>query len=642
MEEEKRGDRSFFLEGEEILDRLLSLLSQWEKGVSPSLLSKIIEELFRELHTLKGTAGSHGFAEISDLCHLMERLIALARGRIEALDEGFRSLILDGVNVLSRMFEGASKGKVVEEGDLPQRISAKIKKLKKIKPNTSSLSQIDERIISPLTEGERIRLSTELSRGRLLFRARYEFPQKRLRSFLTLVEEKVVSPLVKIALVPSALTGGRMAMELFLSAPSEYSVEKLAKELSLGGKAPSELLPLIPGKREPIFRGAPRTIRVEIARLDELLNRLGELMVEKEKLRDRFSALIKKVGFTQEVREMEQVLLRLERRVSSLFDQMVTARMIPISQIFAKLKRQAGAIASQLNKRVEVAIKGGETEVDGVLIERLSDPLIHLIRNAIDHGIEEGEERRKRGKPERGRITLSAEPKGGKIIIEVADDGRGIDLAQVLRRAREQGLVLPGEKLSRERTLSLIFEPGFSTRTRMTEISGMGIGMDVVKERIEELGGMVEVDTKKGSGTRVRVVIPVTLANFKVLLSQVDQFTFAFPLSAVVRGTRLNGSGMMRKKGGFHYPYQGREIPVFSLREELLRKKGEEGRFLVIIEEWGKRMGFLVDSLIGQREVVVRPLPSLLSQIPGIVGVAESGEERLALLLDLSFFAEKV
>jgi two-component system chemotaxis sensor kinase CheA len=641
--EEVKGERSFFLEADEILDRLFFILSQWEGDFSPSFLSEVFEELFRSFHTLKGTAGSHGFPEITDLCHLLERLLSLARRRVKAIDEGFRLLIVDGLNSISLMLDSAARGDIKGSSEISGRIADEIKRLKKVRPAVSHLSRINEQLICSLTEGERTKLELELEEGRPIFRARFELPGKRMRSMLSLLEERLVPPLRKIALVPSAVAGGRVAVELFVSTSADYPVERLVKNFSTGGLSLSELIPFVTGKRRVLTQKGSATIRVEIARFDELLNRLGELMVEKETLRHRFAAVVKGSGFTPEVRGVEQVLIRLERSVSSLFDQMVAARMIPISQIFTRLKRQAGAIASQLGKRVKVVFEGGDTEVDGVLIERLSDPLIHLIRNAIDHGIEEVKVRRKRGKPEGGRITLSAKPEGGKIAIEVADDGGGINLARVRRKAEEQGLVEKGKKPGKEELLALIFKPGFSTREEMTEISGMGVGMDVVKERVEEFGGMVELGTKRGEGTRVKVVIPLTLANFKVLLARVDRFTFAFPLSAVVKGTRVNGSGLIReKKAGFYYTYQGKKIPIFSLRKELLKEDGFEERFVVVIEEWGKRWGLLVDSLVGQREVVVRPFPSLLSRIPGMVGAADCGEEKLALMVDLSFFARKV
>jgi two-component system chemotaxis sensor kinase CheA len=318
--------------------------------------------------------------------------------------------------------------------------------------------------------------------------------------------------------------------------------------------------------------------------------------------------------------------------------------MVPIGGLFRRMIRVAYDTAKRSGKEVELLLKGEETEVDKTVIEAISDPLVHLVRNAVDHGIEPPMERERIGKPRKGLIELEARHEGGEVLIIVKDDGKGLDKESILKKAIERGLIQPGAVLPDEEIFQLIFLPGFSTATEVTEISGRGVGMDVVKSRVEELRGWVEVKSVQGRGTTVILHLPLTLAIIDGLLVRIGDYIYVLPLYAVKELFPLDLKEVTYLPGGKKViKRHGRLYPVVSLRELLGMRGGKsEEEILVLLEQKGKELCLGVEEVLGQRDTVIKPLPKRLGKITGISGCSILEDGGVCLILDVQGILERV
>lgn len=542
---------SYLVEAREILDHLSKDLLALEKAPSDV---NVLNNIFRDMHTLKGTSSFLGFTQMAELAHTSEDLLnVLRKGECAATSE-----IID---VLMEAHKTA--------GILLQRI--------------------ENRNLDPLEIGT---LLEKLRRGK---------EQKPSQ-----VQAPVVEPTAKET----------------LAHPAETSEET--------------------GQRT-----ADTTIRVDVGRLDDLMNLIGELVLARNRLSQATQLLIEKHERIEMSKQIAEVSSQIDFVTTELQMAVMKTRMVQIDKVFSGLPVVAREVMRATGKEVELQIYGKETELDKSIIEELKDPLIHMIRNAVDHGIESPEERKSKGKPEHGIVVVSAERDGNYILITMEDDGCGIDIEAAKKRATENGLITAAEaaEMSKTEALNLVFIPGFSTKKQITNVSGRGVGMDVVKTNIAKLKGIVEIDSTPGVGTIITLKVPLTLAIIQGLLLKVEEEIFAVPLSAVLEIVRIAPEEI--------YTIQGREVirvrdtvlPLARLSDILGKNKGvkrSSDSYVVIVGWAEKRIGLLVDSLQGQKEVVIKTLGNYLGDVPGIAGSTILGDGSVILVVDVGRFIELV
>ena len=371
-----------------------------------------------------------------------------------------------------------------------------------------------------------------------------------------------------------------------------------------------------------------RIVRVHADKLDKLIDLVGELVIA-----SATNHLLTRGNREEALRESGSNMVRL---VEEIRDSTLQLRMVQIGEVFDRFPRLVRDVGHELGKDIELVVTGADTELDKSMVERISDPLTHLVRNAIDHGIESAEVRATAGKPKRGRVFLNAYHDSGSIVIEVADDGGGIDREAVLRKAMESGLVGPDEAVDERRVLDLIMEPGFSTASQVSNLSGRGVGMDVVKRNVEALRGTIEIETEPGDGTTIRLRMPLTLAIIDGFLVGVGGSSYVIPLDMVVECLELGGQGLAAPQEGSYVNLRGEVLPFVRLRE-LFEIEGQASRRenIVVVQYAGQKAGIVVDRLLGEFQTVIKPLSTIFARLKGIGGSTILGSGAVALILDV-------
>jgi two-component system chemotaxis sensor kinase CheA len=373
--------------------------------------------------------------------------------------------------------------------------------------------------------------------------------------------------------------------------------------------------------RATVSQGDPGSIRVSVEKIDRLVNLVGELVITE-------AMIAQQAGKDASHLNGLAGLTDLARHTRNLQEAVMAIRMVPISAVFSRFPRLVRELSQRLGKEVDIRLSGETTELDRGLIERITDPLTHLVRNAIDHGIETPEARAAGGKPRQGTIWMSASQRGGRIIIEVRDDGRGLDRERILKRAAERGMTIAADAADQD-VWRIIFEPGFSTADTITDVSGRGVGMDVVRRNIQLLGGNVELASTPGKGMSITVSVPLTLAIIEAMTVGASGETYVLPLASVVESRSIHKDEIRSVAGQGH---------TLRVRDEYLpvRRLGESEAMAVIVEADGARAALLVDELIGQQQVVVKSLEANFRKVPGISGATIMGDGKVALILDLA------
>jgi len=386
------------------------------------------------------------------------------------------------------------------------------------------------------------------------------------------------------------------------------------------------------GQVTPI--GDTGSIRVSVEKIDELMNTVGELVITQ--------AMLSQLGTQIEGDTAEQLragLAQLERNMRELQESVMRVRMLPISFVFSRFPRMVRDLAQRLGKQIELKLTGEQTELDKTVLEKIGDPLVHLVRNSIDHGIESPEVRAAAGKPAFGTVHLDACHRGGNIAVEVSDDGAGLDKDRILAKGRARGLVGANEQLTDEQIYELIFLPGFSTADKTTDLSGRGVGMDVVRRNVKELGGKVELRTERGKGSRFVITLPLTLAIVDGQSVAVGSETYIVPLISIVESMQLKTSNVSRLSGrGEVFSFRGDYLPIIRLHElygvEPHTRNLHEG-LVVVAEGEGRRVGLFVDDLLGQQQVVIKSLEANYGHVEGVSGATILGDGSVALILDV-------
>jgi len=388
-------------------------------------------------------------------------------------------------------------------------------------------------------------------------------------------------------------------------------------------------------------------VRVDIRKLDHLMNIVGELAI----VRSAFGRVAEKLrgeGQRKLAAELQRLHRNFDRRLGEMQDGILEVRMVPLGQVFDRLARVVRQISRDVGKEIRLVITGAETEIDKLIVEELSDPLMHMIRNAIDHGIEIGQRRVEVGKPLAGTIALNAFQKGNHVMIEVEDDGRGIDLTGLTEKAISLGKLSRSEaqELSRDEVLALIFLPGLSTRDVADDVSGRGVGMDIVKTNISKLGGVIDVHSEAGIGTKMTITLPITLAIVSALLIQAGKHTLAIPLSSVSEAIAFDEGAVRLVDGREVITLRGQTLPLCRLDRlmglEAASDVASRRRFVVVAALGQRRLGLVVDFLYGQEDIVIKPLGKSLGRVRGFAGATELGDQRVGLVLDAAGLIEEV
>jgi len=576
--------QEFMVEAKEIVGGLDSNLVKLEKD--PGNLN-LLNEIFRGAHTLKGAAGFLGFNELMRLTHKMEDVLnKLRKGELAVTSDGM-DILLESIDVLKLTLND-----IIDRQQGRTDTSGIISRLETmLNPAKTDISQADSAAnAAPANENQ----SAECKQSE----STPKNPQPSARTGETIgVGEK--SAQNKPA--PTAAATARQ------------------KDFSIKGES---------------------TIRVDVKRLDNLVNMVGELVLGRNALIQQLGIFQAKMEGQSDIEQLSQVATQLNFITTELHTAIMKMRMLPVGNVFSKFPRMVRDLSRDLGKQIDLLITGEETELDKSVLEEISDPLIHLIRNSIDHGIETPEERTRKGKSPKGSIKLSAYQEGNNIIIEVIDDGRGMDIEAIKKKAIERNLVSHEEaaKLSEKELLSFIFLPGFSTAQKTTDISGRGVGMDVVRTNIEKLKGTIDLATKLGEGTKITIRLPLTLAIVQGLLVSCGKEIFAIPLSSVLETVVVTPDQIKYVNRKPVVRLRDTILPIIDLMELLFNSPPRERQQVnvVVVGLAERKLGIVVDSLLGQEEVVIKAIGEYLGHVRGIAGATIMGDGRVRLIIDLA------
>ncbi len=645
----KKDDRSkaeFLAEAEDILEDLNQHLIQMEEMVEAgSIDPDAVNAIFRGVHSLKGLSGMFGFDGISGLSHQLESLLdAMRLGKLDITREA-TAVIFASLDRLKELSEEISRTGS-EHADTSD-VSAMIEGLVTARHAAGKKSLMDELEIDPglvsvLTEYEEHRLKENIKAKNNVFMVKARFDLSTFDKDLTVLNDRLKGLGEIVSTLPSSGMSPDEGIEFNMLLGTREPFERLKSEVEGPRVRVEEIRYKAEEKKAeaaaPSLRSLSKTVRVDISRLDRLMNIVGELVLSKTIISQISKDLRGMQGFTGLAVDLHKASRALERKLGELQEGVIEVRMVPIGQIFTRLAQAVRKYAGDVGKDIELEMLGEDTELDKLMVEDMSDPLMHLIRNAIDHGIEPPAERLRRGKPEKGLVRLNAYPKGNRVVISVEDDGAGIDHGKVRRVAIAKGVVQESEVFSRRETLDLIFLPGFSTSEKVSEVSGRGVGMDVVKKNVSKLSGMIDIETEIGKGTAFTITLPITLAIIKALIVEVSTETFAVPLSSVLESLMISRDKIATIEKREVISLRGETLPLLWLDRVFgLSEPGEYVDFIyvVVVGMAERRLGLVVGRLVGQQEIVIKSTGEKLKNVPGIAGATELGDNEVVLVLDV-------
>lgn len=626
-----------------------------------------LNEIFRAAHTLKGMSSTMGYEDLADLTHHMEDVLSdLKEGQLQAdsyvVDTLFQcldraQLIIDQIEssgtadydnqdlieILSKIKDGHYSDAIPVSEERPQlNVKNELEASFDFALNAYDLTVLKEAV---LKEYHIIALRIAVDPGSLMKSVRAFMVFKALEDDCEVLKSIPAVPeledgkfdqtfdLIVITQLPVDVIIDRLEhiSEVRVDSYQVLDVDQLTvsrpKEVEIQTKDQSEETTDIKKSHK-----TKQTVRVDIDRLDNLMNLVGELVMHKGRLGQ--------IATSRKIVELNETMEQIDRISTDLQSVVMKVRMVAIEQVFNRFPRMVRDLAKELNKEVEFLLEGKETELDRTVIDEIGDPLIHLLRNAIDHGIEAPAVRAQNGKPRLGTIILRARHEGNNVYIEVEDDGAGIQTDRIRQKAIDRGLIgaKEAEEMTNEEAIELLFSPGFSTAENVTDISGRGVGLDVVKSKIESLNGEMQVESKPGEGTRFKIKLPLTLAIIQALMVSVRDEIYAIPLSSVNETTILLQEEIKMIQNQEVMVLRGNVLPLYRL-DNLLEVPGEsqsEELYVVVVRKGDKQVGLVVDTLIGQQEIVIKSLGKVLAGIPGIAGAIVAGDGNVRLILDIS------
>lgn len=629
----------YVAECDEHLSAARRLLLDLDEFEHPNVVHRgQLDELFRAFHTVKGLSGMVGARAAEGAAHHLENYLGAVRKGHPPLTAAGVDVLLDGVGVLEAAVAAyRSGGPPPDPAPLAARVAALLPDRPPVPPAAAHPPDRSPELPAAvhLLADRRAKLDAALARGERVWRVSFApAPGLAARGVnVNSVRGRLQAVGEVIHAEPVPVLGGGVQFAFILAAPRDADFAGWAADgITVDPYQPPE--PAGPSERPPSASFAPaHLVRVDLGRLDDLMRTVGELVLSRARLE---TGLARVVGYlpARERRELEEAALAIERQLRDLREGVMRVRMVPVRDLFARMRLVVRDLTRETGKDVELVVAGEGTEIDKFVVERMTDPLLHLVRNAVSHGLEPAAERAATGKPPRGRLALRAFATGGTIGLEVEDDGRGVRVDAVFARARAAGIVPPDAPHDPAAVLDLICTAGFSTRDEADRESGRGVGMDVVRRAVETLGGSLALDSRPGAGTRFTARLPLTLVVADVLTVDVGGRTYAVPQTAVREVVPVEVGSLTVLENNELIRCHGGVLPLLRLGD-VFRAPRPAGPFVaLVVGEGAAAVALAADRALGLREVVVRPLADPLVQVPGFGGATELGDGRPVLILD--------
>lgn len=658
----------FVTECAEGLDLIEHGLLALESGAGKSAT---INDIFRGAHSIKGGAATFGYHELADFTHVLETLLDQVRAGALAITPPLLQLLLEAVDCLRALvavMEAPGNADRSRALALQQRLLAMLAPADAdAKAEADTGRQLHAVAAGPAHLPSSLRWSIRFSphrqylqlgnQPRRLFLALAELGDCRLQADLAALPDFAELLPEELYLTWRIDLNGSVELarihDLFDWVAAEADITITLTEQEAAPVLPTTFVPAVLSQMEApemeapqaepvVVRKDPGSIRVETGKIDLLMNLVGELVINQAMLKQ----LAGHGSADRDTEALSQRLAQLERTTRELQDAVLHIRMLPVNVVFSRLPRLVHDLCARLDKQVLLKMAGEHTELDKAVLEKISDPLLHLIRNAVDHGIESGAERLRAGKPAAGEIRLEAAHEGGNVVIRVSDDGRGLDTQRIWRKAVERGLVEQAEQLAESRVYDLIFCPGFSTVDSISDISGRGVGMDVVRSNIEAVGGRVEVRSETGRGCSFVITLPLTLSIVDAQMLRVASQVFVLPLLSIVETVQLR-QDQVKVLSGQETVYCLRDValPMVDLGRRLGVTEAQQceagsGGLLVVVEAGRQRIGLVVDELLDQHQVVIKSLEKNFVKVDCMLGATILGDGSVAFILDVAMLVD--
>lgn len=639
----------------------------------------VVNEIFRNAHTLKGMSATMGYNKIAELTHEMEDVLDLIRKEQLKLNEDIIDTLFKCLDSLEQMINSVGDGEaedVVDVTDLVAKLSSISKgtpmpkaadATAKAAPQEAAdspsivLTDIDKDVLKQAKESGMIGVHVQVTlaatcllksaRSYMVMNALDELGDviKSVPPAEDLEQEKFDHTFDVLLITAAEVKDVEEALES-ISEIEKVSVNVVdteakgeekatpaeapkAAEAKPQAKAPVKTPAKAPAKKEAAHhKHQSQSVRVDIDKLDTLMNLMGELVINKVRL--------EQIGQTHRLAELTETLEQMDRVTTDLQNIVMKVRMVPVSAVFNRFPRMVRDVSKELNKEINLTIEGEETELDRTVIDEIGDPIMHLLRNSLDHGVEHPDDREAKGKPRTGEVGLIARHEGNNVVIMVTDDGAGINADVIRRKAVEKGMISQedADKLDDADAVRLIFLPGFSTADKITDISGRGVGMDVVRSKIEALSGHVDVETKIDEGSVFKIKLPLTLAIIQAMLVKVQEEMYAIPLGSIDSTINIQPTDIKTVRNKEVIVLRGEIIPIIRMEETLQvpHVKDSDEIFVVVVHAGEAKAGIVVDNLIGQQEIVIKTLGNLFAGLKMFSGATVLGDGRVALILDVA------
>ena len=636
MDDMKEIMEDFLIEAFELIEQIDHDLVELE--ANPEDL-ELLNRIFRVAHTVKGSSSFLNFDVLTELTHHMEDVLNKARKGELKITPDIMDVVLESVDMMKGLLESirdngsdAAAGidiknicvrlTQISEGEVPSAAAEApaaapapepVKEPEPATPAEEAAPEVSDAELSKLSDSE-----VEAEIERLLKVRKAEDQARRASKGIAPKSPEEIAPAASAAPAPAPKPAPSRERDADKKVPAASSSSAVAQE---------------------------QTIRVEVKRLDHLMNLIGELVLGKNRLLKIYDDVEERYEGEKFLEELNQVVSSLSLVTTDIQLAVMKTRMLPIAKVFNKFPRMIRDLSRDLGKQIDLEISGEETELDKSIVEEIGDPLVHIIRNSCDHGIEDPETRKAMGKPEKGLVQLKAYNEGNHIVVEIVDDGKGLDADMLKAKSIEKGIITEREAdaMSEKEAFGLIFKPGFSTAAKVTNVSGRGVGMDVVKTNIEKLNGIIDIESEVGKGTVMKLKIPLTLAIIQSLLVGTQEEFYAIPLASVLETVRVPIDDI--------YTIDGKN--VLRLRDEVLSLvrlsdvfgvnkvfDGGDQTYVVIIGVAEAKLGIIVDTLVGQEEIVIKSMGDYLQNIPGIAGATIRGDGRVTLIIDVGAMME--
>jgi len=628
----------FIEESLEGLDTMESSLLALDEGGD----GELVHTIFRAAHSIKGGAATFGFPEMASFTHEAESLLDEVRGGKRAIDKPIIELLLRSVDCLRGMFDRARAGQPLNDATSDG-----------VRGELAAMMGRE----APAQSGPARRAGDQAEAWMIRFQphagmlAGGNDPLRLIRELAGMGDLLVEADLSRLPsldkLDPSEC---HLGWTIELKAPvkrediaavfdwvedeCDLTIEPKPSAAAAPAPAPANIAEAAAARGTREASAESSSVRVAIDKIDSMINLVGELVITQAML-DTFREEFDPARLPL----LQQGLTQLARHARELQESVMGIRMLPIASVFNRFPRLVRDLSQKLGKQVKLELHGEQTELDKTVLEKIGDPMVHLVRNAIDHGLETPDKRRAAGKPEMGTLRLDAYHRGGNIVVEVSDDGAGLNRDAIVRKAIERGLITSGEGLSEEAVGELIFQPGFSTAAVTTDLSGRGVGMDVVRRNVSDLGGTVTIRSKPGQGSVFTITLPLTLAIIDGLTAAVGEERYIVPLVSIVESVQLKPEALKTVVGGGElFRFRGEYLPVLRLHElfgcEGAKRSIEDG-LLIVVEGDGSRVGLFVDGLVGQQQAVVKSLEANYRRVQGVSGATILADGSVALIVDI-------